>query len=508
MNFGRAAGCGAPRHRRRCMCFPESIFGMDVDDVFAYTATKSVRIRDMRLGLLHYTLMTGIFAYIVVYQLVYNWGYLKFSEPKTAVRLTMQQPTVDQCNPNDPACNDAFVALDQLEYCCQSNASCTSNDDGSCSCDFRPNFKNYNCTYIDGADLQTTRESSIFVSTFTHAYSQVRNPDCFSSVSTGRDVCKKLWLPRGNLSRADTMAFTANIEDYTILLDHSVTGSSEHAYTSRQMDGRLAITGSGPAQDHLCKSYPNSTSAGFSWTGIMFDTGVPAVAAPCLLRPKAVPGMPGADVFTIGTLMEAMGVQLDNRSYEGSSHSRRYEGLIVMIAIQYHNVRLWRLTTLPTPYYFYNVSIINGSTYKEVDVVFSKFPTERVKLDKHGILFEVSSAGQLATFSATNMLIQLTTSLTLMAMATVIVNVMAQYVLKFRHYYSEALYDVTVDFSDLRAVHDMTEDQLETELRNRSLEPKNGPRQRRVTQLLESGFQPATPAESHSALALPLQEQA
>jgi len=55
---------------------------------------------------------------------------------------------------------------------------------------------------------------------------------------------------------------------------------------------------------------------------------------------------------------------------------------------------------------------------------------------------------------------------------------------------------------------DMTEDQLETELRNRSLEPKTGPRQRRVTQLLESGFQPATPAESHSALALPLQEQA
>jgi len=489
---------------------------MDVDDVFAYSAAKSVRIRDMRLGLLHYALMAGIFAYIVVYQLVYSWGYLKFSDPKAAVRLTMQQPTTDGCNPNDPGCNDAFVTLDQLPYCCQSNASCKSNDDGSCSCDFRPNFKNYNCTYLDGADAQKTRESSIFVSTFTHAYSQTRNPDCFSSVSAGKKECQKLWLPRENLSRADTMAFTANIEDYTLLIDHSVTDSSDHAYTSRQMQGRLAITGSGPAQDALCRSYPNATAAGSSWTGMLFDTGARAVAAPCLLRPSAVEGMPGADVFTIGTLMESMGVQLDNRSYDGSKHSRRYDGLVVKIAIQYHNVMLWRLSTLQTPYYFYNVSIINGSTYKEVDVVFSNFPTEREKLDRHGILFEVDSAGQLASFSATNLLIQLTTSLTLLAMATVVVNVMAQYVLKFRHYYQEALYDVTVDFSDLRRVHEMTDLQLETELRNRNLEPKPGPRQRRETQLLEAGFEPASGAasfgsaagRSRSALAHPLQGEA
>ncbi|CAK0903342.1 unnamed protein product [Prorocentrum cordatum] len=268
--------------------------------------------------------MAGIFAYIVVYQLVYSWGYLKFSDPKAAVRLTMQQPTTDGCNPNDPGCNDAFVTLDQLPYCCQSNASCKSNDDGSCSCDFRPSFKNYNCTYLDGADAQKTRESSIFVSTFTHAYSQTRNPDCFSSVSAGKTECQKLWLPRENLSRADTMAFTANIEDYTLLIDHSVTDSSDHAYTSRQMQGRLAITGSGPAsKDALCRSYPNATAAGSSWTGMLFDTGARAVAAPCLLRPSAVEGMPGADVFTIGTLMESMGVQLDNRSYDTKEKKQR-----------------------------------------------------------------------------------------------------------------------------------------------------------------------------------------
>jgi hypothetical protein len=313
------------------------------------------------------------------------------------------------------------------------------------------------------------------------------------------------------------MAFTANIEDYTLLIDHSVTGSDgDHAYTSRQMEGRLAITGNGPSQDLLCKSYPGATAAGTSWTGILFNTGEPAVAAPCLLKPKAVPSIPGADVFTISTLMEAMGVPLDNRSYEGSAHSRRYDGLVVKIAIQYHNVQLWRLSTLATPYYFYNVSIINGSTYKEVDVVFTNVPTEREKLDKHGILFEVSSAGQLASFSATNLLIQLTTSLTLMAMATVVVNVMAQYVLKFRHYYQDALYDVTVDFSDLRRVHEMTNDQIETELRNRNIEPRPGPRQRRVTRLLESGYEPTSGdssfvsagGRSPSALAHPLQDQA
>lgn len=519
LRWSACCGGASRRSKRRCLCFPETIFGMDVDDAFAYTAAKSVRIRDMRLGLLHYTLMTGIFAYIVVYQLIYNWGYLKFSDPKAAVRLTMQQPTVDQCNPNNDTCHDDFVALDQLPYCCPmwNNASCTNNPDGSCSCDFRPNFRNYNCTYLDGADVQTTRESSIFVSTFTHAYSQKRNADCFSSVSAGNNECKKLWLPSDNVSPSDTMAFTANIEDYTLLIDHSVTGSDgSHSYTSRQMEGRLAITGSGPSQDRLCKSDPDATRAGWSWTGILFDTNESTNRAPCLLKPKSVPGIPGADVFAISTLMEAMGAPLDNRSYEGSKHSRRYDGVVVKIAIQYHNVRLWRIPTLATPYYFYNVSIINGSTYKEVDVVFTSFPTERQKLDKHGILFEVSSAGQLASFSATNLLIQLTTSLTLMAMATVIVNVMAQYVLKFRHYYQESMYDVTVDFSDLRRVHEMTDVQLETELRNRNLEPKPGPRQRRVTQLLEAGYEPESVASSFvdaggrspSALAHPLQDQA
>ena len=63
----------------------------DPDDLFAYDTFKIVTIRDRRLGLIHYGLMTVIFAYIVLYNIVYEQGYIKFEDPVGSVRTTLQR---------------------------------------------------------------------------------------------------------------------------------------------------------------------------------------------------------------------------------------------------------------------------------------------------------------------------------------------------------------------------------------------------------------------------------
>ncbi|CAE7881115.1 p2xA [Symbiodinium microadriaticum] len=119
-----------------------------------------------------------------------------------------------------------------------------------------------------------------------------------------------------------------------------------------------------------------------------------------------------------------------------------------------------------------------------------------LKKSLHGLLFEVRAGGQLATFDFTQLLLQLTTSLTLLALATVGVNIMAQYVLRYRHYYSEALYDRTADFDNISFLEQKSDEELRQELRDRNL-PASGPRERMILRLMEYGYRPnATPSLS------------
>lgn len=100
------------------------------------------------------------------------------------------------------------------------------------------------------------------------------------------------------------------------------------------------------------------------------------------------------------------------------------------------------------------------------------------------------------------MLFQLTTSLTLLAMATVGVNLLAQYVLRMRHFYSEALYDRTADFSDLLHLEQQPDSVIEEELRRRNL-PLTGTKYLRILRLAEHGWRPRQPV-SDSNISMPV----
>jgi len=51
------------------------------DEILAYDTVKIVRIKDWRIGLLHYTFVLIIFSYAVLYELIYQEGYKKTVTP-------------------------------------------------------------------------------------------------------------------------------------------------------------------------------------------------------------------------------------------------------------------------------------------------------------------------------------------------------------------------------------------------------------------------------------------
>lgn len=94
----------------------------------AYTTVKVVKIDDLCLGVLHYSLMFAIFLYIVVYQMIYQLAYISFETPVGTVRMSLQGPTQltgagVPCDPADFGCEYDFTDVKDLPYCLQNSSS-------------------------------------------------------------------------------------------------------------------------------------------------------------------------------------------------------------------------------------------------------------------------------------------------------------------------------------------------------------------------------------------------
>lgn len=454
----------------RC-CRIRTLCGYDVDDLFTYDAVKTVRIRDARLGLLQYAMMFFIAVYIVVFQLLEGNSYLKYRDPMVNVRMTLQQPTLNNCNPNYKECLDEFTPLEQLPYCCA--AGCSSKGDGACLCPWR-NFTNFECQYVDGAGGAQAQPDHIIVDTFRHTYTQERNSSCDS---TG---CSKLWVGQNA-----TMRFMADIEEFTLLVDHSVQNEELGiSRTSREMSGWLFVNGTSTRQQQLCRN------ASGAMTQPMF--GEKTTQAPCYIRPNTTAGgddQAGSDFFTVRTLMMAMGLALDADSYPGSNHSLRYEGLTMTMEISYFNTWPWHgvlwADGQPKISYVYNLVPLPKNPYKVTEVIYLQYPNRRIKQDIHGIYLSVVPLGRLGVFDLQTLLLTLTTSLTLLAIGSTVVKYLAMYILKQRTYYKEMLIQVSADMSDVRDLEELPPEQLEEAMRQKGL-PLVGSRVQRILALLDA----------------------
>ncbi|CAE8614979.1 unnamed protein product [Polarella glacialis] len=277
-----------------------------------------------------------------------------------------------------------------------------------------------------------------------------------------------------------------------MLVDHSVNqrelGISR---TAREMTGWLLVNGSNSIQQQLCKETLSAMSQPVF--------GRTTDEAPCYIRPNLT--HEGMDFFSVRAVLMAMGVSLDSGSYNG--RSVRYEGLTATLAIQYFNTWPWhgvlkKSSGSDDVSYVYSLIPQAENPYKVTTIIWLAYPTRRVRQNAHGLYLAVVPTESLAAFDLQTLLLTLTTSLTLLAMGSVVVKYLAMYVLQQREYYKEMLVQVSADFSDVRHLESKSDEELAGIMRDKGLAVQ-GSRVQMILAILNAGLPDQNPPSSQSS---------
>jgi hypothetical protein len=421
----------APSSSKSGMCC-----GMGCDEVFAYQTQKIVAIKDRRLGILKLGFMAVIIGYIIVYKQICQCRYMLLEPPVGTVRFSLREPTQNFCDPvkNDPcpmntnASDGGIISVSQLPYCLQNRSH---NDNG---------FQLYNCTNWDAIETKNIQDKSLLITTHVQEVNQSRD-SCAEDTTTCKAGAPPQHLWHNTVVPQDE--YIANIEKFTLLIDHSVhTPSIGVGAASRNMTGKLYVDN----DDMLCAT-----------RGGVDANNRPQPTAPCYIIPRQSKGL---DFFTLKTLMDAGGVDLEalavtstihnkNGTKSHESQSYRFEGCVVLLEITYSNWEPWvgpwdwsdfpKLTKRAITY-TYTMSLIDSSSYKYESVVYDAEWSRLVKT-KNGMRISVLQTGQLGKFDFQTLLVQLTASLGLLAVSTTIVDLVATKLLKDKETYKKSKYE-------------------------------------------------------------------
>lgn len=376
-----------------------TICGYDIDDLFSYSTVKIVSIKDRRLGLLHYFFVLLILAYVVGWTLVYQKRYLLLERPIGTVRLSLLEP-VDWWNRPQPSA---------LPYCAAAAASEAEAN----------NFTAHKlpCRYWDAVQTlyPAVEASSMFVSTRVTMVSQTlvnaANPSaggCDERMATPNCVYDN--------GTSETF-FVAQPEDFTVMVDHSAFAPLVGVQVeATDLAGRLL----------------NSTGGRINVTA-----------------PEFVGKRGFADILRIGTLLRAAGVDdLDaetdfrSRKPNATAESFRYAGLQLLVFVTYSNTETFNLSDVS---YTYEVVRINRTEFKALQNVATKNITNRLVYDRHGIRLMFVQSGELGRFDFQTLLLSVVSGLGLLALSTLVVDVIAIRLMPARAVYKHFKFEETED---------------------------------------------------------------
>eukprot|EP00128_Syssomonas_multiformis_P006014 Colp12_sorted_trinity150504_noHs@25248 len=375
-------------------------FDQDLDDLFAYNTLKVVRIRDRRLGLLHYTFLIGILIYVIGITIIFNKRYLLLEQPVGSIRLSLLKPD------NGTGTGPSGVGwlprdLQNLTYCSQTQPN--SNK-----------FKNYPCQYWDeSVVLYPKVEQSALHATSRLKMTKKTLSNCNENVTL--PTCNYAPVP----GEPAPTAFVADIESFTVMFDHSV-------YATRIKVQRNA--------------------AAMPGTFLADDGSELTLAHPCPVCRFGVTGQ--TDVVSIADLLRSAGVDsLDAPGGLNGTQSIRYDGGVFLVVIEYSNTKSFDLNDIR---YTMRVSQVANSDFKAIENVYSSFPQNATEINRHGVRLIILQTGLLGKFDFQTLLINLITGLGLITVASTIVDLVATKIMPERQDYQKAKFDVTEDFSDLR----------------------------------------------------------
>lgn len=457
-----------------CDWLGESIFGVDVDTVFAYPTPKVVSIRDRTLGIVKYSLMLVIFCYVVVYQMYYMGAHFDMSAVEGISRQQWQHPVKNGCNPSDKDCIADFTPVTELPYCTQyagRNASST---------------RKY-CKYFDAFELPVPLFKGVLMPTYIETFKQrlecgPGSEDCDGKY---RYVNTKGQLQNGTGSAVPiSAAYVADVEDFTLLIDHSFRSvNGKMVSQARRMEGSYKVCRTTSPPECTTHPIPCKHSGCQSARGSFFAlsrrvepaqlsrvqsalrhreksvrpaghlsldaAGQQSMAdMASLAATSALPepySISTGDVFSLRTLLAMAGGTLDDVDSEGEP--LRYRGGALVVGIKYHNWEPWSLFyTQDPPEYTVSATLRSMDKFKH-RYADDEHHDSRMLKALYGIYLVVDQSGELAFFDLTHSLLILTTALGLLMMSNTLTDIMALYLLPRKEEYYKHKYEHTDDFN-------------------------------------------------------------
>ncbi|CAK0906872.1 unnamed protein product [Prorocentrum cordatum] len=476
-----------------CDWLGDSIFGVDVDRVFAYPTPKVVSIQDRTLGIVKYSLMLLIFCYVAVYQMAYMGEHFEMSAVEGISRQQWKHPTKNGCNPSHVDCVADFTPVTALPYCRQHSGGNTTS-------------ANTSCRYFDAYGLPVSMPKGVLMPTYIETYKQRVEcpPGAEDCEMTYRYVNDEGQLENGTGKAVPiSAAYVADVEDFTLLIDHSFrTVNGKMASQASHMEGSYracratsgtaswisggALGVASQARHTECTTqplpcvHPGCRRARGSFFALPRRIGTPHVsvvqsslrhreqsvrptqslaldadseqtmtdtatlaATSALLEPVAF-SIEAGDVFSLRTLLAMAGETLDDADVQGEPLRRRGGALVV--GIEYHNLRRWSLfSTQDPPEYTVSATLSSTDKFKH-RYAYGEDQNGRMLKSLYGVYVVVEQSGQLAFFDITHSLLILTTALGLLVLANTLTDFLALYILPRKDEYYKCKYEETDDF--------------------------------------------------------------
>lgn len=401
----------------------ERATGVDIDAAFSYETPKYVKLRDARLGCLRVSLWILIAAYVLLYQLLFQGGYLKETYPSGTVDFKLQQRgvsgagTVCDVSLADDDCLDEGSDAATEAYCTQSPLAYHG--------------RKLLCEQEEYSAVADIQDSSLFATTreITQAQIKVCSIDPDDALYRGGEC------PHTYATNATREWYVSAIEAFVVSVRH--TFRDDDGVISGRSDtvkGRLKST-----SDELCSGDRDALRDGRKTN-----------RAPCFVRANHTLsdlGFVSYDEFDLGALLRSdTDFAIDALNADGNGTYREV-GATVTVNIEYNNREPWGMPREPA--YVYHVTHTKGSTASREVSEYGDYPDDLTLIQSYGVKIDFVLTGTFYTFDFTQGLIRVTTALALFAAAGCVVDFLAVYAMRHRAKYADLIYEESEDFGDL-----------------------------------------------------------
>eukprot|EP00929_Paragymnodinium_shiwhaense_P025680 TRINITY_DN15468_c0_g3_i2.p1 TRINITY_DN15468_c0_g3~~TRINITY_DN15468_c0_g3_i2.p1 ORF type:complete len:511 (-),score=103.07 TRINITY_DN15468_c0_g3_i2:431-1963(-) len=364
------------------------------------------------LSLLNVLLKVLLFGSYLVWALFISKNYLYLAHTDGTHRLQLQHPVKNHCNPLEIGCKTNFSTYDELPYCKQNSHKVDPQKVG----------KQNTCEYFDEFDVNSNAASFNSGMLVTTRKTHIRQ----KLLCNGQEgYCENKYKVLN-----ENTIFVADIESFTLLIDHSmVCNDLGMSHSAWDLVGLYKHCKPGPQlpylseaeedaltdkctllpitrlKDHEDETFQDMELRGFNmWTQVgfwsrLFPFFTDRRADVKSIRRAPMVKIPNGDIIRIKELLEELDVDLDApRSAKEPHKTRRHEGLVLVVTIEYANYMRFTWPNSLPPVYTYKFTLSPASEYKEM-LTSAADHDERVIEDLHGLYVVVQQQGNLGEFS-------------------------------------------------------------------------------------------------------------